>query len=144
MKKYFLATILMLFAFSAYADDYTGNVNFLLGQKSLKSEDWAPLEEQTTFAVLIDFKQSRWPVSIAIDLLGSSDKGTLYTVNYKGSTTELDLGVRKIWDESGTSLRPYVGGGIAFIKAEIKGTYLSGNSESASDNAAGFWLNTGH
>lgn len=141
MKKYYLATILTLFVFNAYADDSTGNVNFFLGQKSLKSDDWSPVENQAAFAVLVDFKQSSWPVSIAIDILGSYQDSTVSGIYFEGSTAELDLGVRKIWEASGTSMRPYVGGGIAFINAEAKGTFFYTVSDN--DTGVGFWLNGG-
>ncbi|MEJ2391093.1 MAG: hypothetical protein P8019_06775 [Gammaproteobacteria bacterium] len=141
MKKYFLAMILVLFAFNAYASDFTGNVNFFLGQKSLKSSDWSPLENQTAFAVLVDFKQNNWPVSIAIDTLGSYKESTVSGIKFEGSTGEVDLGIRKIWDVSGTAMRPYVGGGIAFIKAKLQGTY--GFTVSDEDNGVGYWLNGG-
>ena len=142
MKKYFLATILMLFVFNAHANNYTGNVNFFLGQKSLKSEDWSPMEDQDAFAVLVDFKQSSWPVSIAIDLLGSSQESTDYGFNFEGTTSEFDIGVRKIWETSGTSIRPYIGGGLAFINAEAKVSYLYA-SVSDDDTGLGLWLNGG-
>jgi len=140
-KRYFLAAILMLFAINAFASDFTGNVNFFLGQKSLKSSDWSPLEDQTAFAVLVDFKQSGWPVSIAIDTLGSYKESTVSGIKFEGSTAEVDLGVRKIWDISGATMRPYVGGGIAFIKAKLQGT--SGFTVSDEDSNTGYWLNGG-
>lgn len=141
MKKYFLSAILMLFAVNVYASGFTGNVNFFLGQKSLKSSDWSPLENQTAFGVLVDFKQDSWPVSIAIDTLGSYKEKTISGIKFEGSTAELDVGARKIWDVSGTTMRPYVGGGIAFIKAKLQGTY--GFTVSDEDNGVGYWLNGG-
>ena len=66
----------MLFFINANANEWTGNVNFFLGQKTLDEDDWAPLDKQGEFGVLVDFKQQNWPVSIAIDFLGSADDGT--------------------------------------------------------------------
>lgn len=142
MKKYFLAALLTLFVANANAASFTGNVNFFLGQKSLKSADWSPLEDQMAFAVLVDFKQDSWPVSIAIDTLGSYKDTTVSGIKFEGSTGELDFGVRKIWDVSATTMRPYVGGGVAFIRAEIKGSYLY-TTVSDNDTGIGYWLNGG-
>ena len=131
----------MLFFINANANEWTGNVNFFLGQKTLEENDWAPADEQAEFGVLVDFKQSHWPVSIAIDLLGSIDKVTVSGVDIEGSTSEFDIGVRKIWEVANSSIRPYIGGGLAFINAEIKATGF--NTVSQDDNGTGIWLNGG-
>lgn len=141
MKKYFLATLLILFVSNAHANNYTGNVNFFLGQKSLDSDDWWPVEDHAAFAVLVDFKQSSWPVSIALDFLGSYEESTEFGIKFEGTTSEFDVGVRKIWETPSSSIRPYIGGGLAFINAEFKGTTLFTVSDD--DNGVGIWLNGG-
>ncbi len=141
MKKNILAVALMLFFVSANAIAWTGNVNAFLGQKTLDKDDWVPADEQAEFGVLVDFKQSEWPVSIAIDLLASVDEVTVAGVTVEASTTEFDVGVRKIWEVSGSSIRPYIGGGIAFVGAEIKETSFT--NISVDDNGTGIWLNGG-
>jgi len=129
---------------------WTGNVNGFLGAKILDEDDWAPLDEHVEGGVLFDIKQKNWPISIAIDLLFSSDEedvnvavlnfGT-FNANLEGHTTEFNLGVRKIWDNL-SIVRPFVGGGIAFINAEIKGTAL-GVSVSDDDTGVGVWFDGG-
>ena len=141
VKKSILTVILMLFFINANANEWTGNVNFFLGQKTLEENDWAPVDKQAEFGVLVDFKQQNWPVSIALDFLGSTDEATESGVNLEGTTSEFDVGVRKIWEVAGSSIRPYVGGGIAFINAEIKATGF--NTVSQDDNGTGIWLNGG-
>ena len=125
---------------NANANEWTGNVNFFLGQKTLDEDDWTPLDKQAEFGVLVDFKQQSWPVSIAIDFLGSIDVETESGIDLEGSTTEFDVGVRKIWEVAGSSLRPYIGGGLAFINAEFKATNFP---VSDSDSGTGIWLNGG-
>ena len=71
MKKNILAVILMLFVLEAHANEWSGNINFFLGQKLLDNDDWGDLDQQDTFGVLVDFKPNHWPVSIALDFLGS-------------------------------------------------------------------------
>ena len=141
MKKNILAVALVLFFVSANANAWTGNVNAFLGQKTLDEDDWAPLDKQAEFGVLVDFKQQDWPVSIAFDYLGTYDEATEFGVNVEGTTSEFDVGVRKIWEVSGSSIRPYVGGGLAFVNAEFKRTTFPTVSDD--DNGTGIWLNGG-
>ena len=141
MKNLIIALALALFAVNAHANQWTGNVNFLLGVKALESNEWAPVEDHAAFGVLVDFRKHEWPVSIAIDFLGSYSEQTEFGIKYEGSTSEIDVGVRKIWEVSGTPMHPYIGGGIAFINGEFKGTALTSRSEN--DNGTGVWLNGG-
>ena len=140
MKKSILTIILMLFFINANANEWTGNVNFFLGKKTLEENDWGTADEQAEFGVLMDFKQSHWPVSIAIDLLDSEDVVSIFT---SGSTSEFDIGVRKIWEVANSSIRPYIGGGLAFINAEIRTASLFSDAVSQNDNGTGIWFGGG-
>lgn len=131
----------MLFVTSVHANDYTGNVNFFLGQKSLDSDDWAPLDDQGEFGVLVDFKQRSWPVSVAIDILVSADEETVLGSPVDGITSEINGGVRKIWEVTGSSVRPYIGGGLALIAADLERRNFTTVSDD--DNSLGIWLNAG-
>jgi hypothetical protein len=53
-------------------------------------------------------------------------------------TIELDIGVRKIWDNF-PYLRPYIGGGMAFIEAEEE----RAASASMDENSLGIWIRGG-
>ncbi|VAW50117.1 hypothetical protein MNBD_GAMMA06-1839 [hydrothermal vent metagenome] len=146
MKKIIIVIALALTYTSANAGEWTGNVNFFLGQKTLDKDDWEPLDKQPEFGVLIDFKQQDWPVSIAIDLLGSSDETTFNepgfgNISIEAQTSELNLGVRKIWNTPNSSIRPYIGGGLALINAEIGATGFIPVSDN--DNGTGFWFGGG-
>ena len=131
-------------------NSWTGNVNVFLGAKVLDDDDWAPLDEHFEGGILLDFRNKSWPISIAIDVLYSKDDedvslaalnfGT-FNANLEGNTTELNLGVRKIWDNLST-IQPFIGGGIAFINAEIEGTAL-GISVSDDDTGVGVWVDAG-
>lgn len=137
----FLISIITIAGFktSAYGQsDWTGNVNFFLGAKALEDE-WEPTEEQTEFGVEIDFRQKDWPVNIAIDISGASGEGSIGIFDYESRTSELNIGVRKIWDKS-PQVRPFIGGGISFISGEFEWSSL-GTSED--DSAMGFWVGGG-
>lgn len=122
-------------------DGWTGNINFFLGAKVLDEDDWEPVEEQAEIGFLLDFKRKSWPVSIAVDLLGSYAEDEVYGVDIEARTSELCFGVRKIWD-SFEHVRPFIGGGIAFIWAEIEGESW-GLSVSDDDTAPGIWIGGG-
>lgn len=99
-----------------------GNVNFIIGQKEMdenfgQRED---IEEQDMFGALIDFGVMDWPVNISFDIISSSQDvdDDEFDLNLEGSTLELDLGA-KLYFMKDTPFRPYVGGGLAFISAEI-------------------------
>ena len=92
-----------------------GNISFFLGKKFLDRKDWEPFDKHDEWGILLDLKfEETWPIFIAVDLLHSEDEA---------KTTELNIGVRKVWDNS-MQVHPFIGGGLALIKAEIEGTAL--------------------
>lgn len=141
MKKYLIVVAMIMLAFNVHAEQSTGNVNFFLGAKSLDSSDWDPVDDHASFGILVDFANPAWPVNIAIDFLGSYGEETVSGVKSEGTTSEINLGVRKIWNVGGTSMRPYIGGGIALVRGELKRTVVLTFIDD--DNGAGIWLNGG-
>ena len=137
IKKYIFAVLALVpFLLSASVasaqDQWTGNINMFLGQKNLDKDDWEPVEEQGEFGIEVDFREKDWPVNIAIDVLASSDDQSIIDpffgqVDLEGKTTEFNIGIRKIWDES--SVRPFIGGGLSYIRAEAKVTIPGFGSE---------------
>lgn len=119
-----------------------GNVNVMYGQKNLDDDDWEPVEDQTEYGIMFDFKANdNWPISIALDLLFSDDEGDYYGVDIDGETQEFNLGVRKYFPVT-PQFKPYVGGGLAYISAEYSGSY-AGVGVSDDDSEVGFWLGGG-
>jgi hypothetical protein len=150
LKAIIIIIILMLLAVNAYAG--TGNINFQLGRKWLNKSDWEPLENQAELAVKFDYREEEWPVSIAVDYLFSTIKDTDYLFDSAGkpvktelvgSTTEIAVGVRKIWEIKDSSIRPFLGAGLALISAEVKMMPAGYFSFSDDDSAVGAWLNGG-
>lgn len=156
LKKHIIAVLAMgslLLSASVVSaqDQWTGNMNLFLGQKNLDKDDWEPVEEQGEFGIELDFRKKDWPVSIAIDILSSSadDSVTVFdplfgfvTVDVEGKTSEFNVGVRKIWEEHPT-VRPFIGGGLSFIRAEMEVTIPGFGSASDSDTGVGIWLGGG-
>lgn len=128
------------FAF-AEQDAWTGNANILLGGKTLDEDDWEPAERQGEFGIEIDFRKKDWPINIAIDLLGAAGEETEGFTKRESRTSEFNIGVRKVWGQF-PHLRPFIGGGLSFIRAEDEVTVL-GFTVSDDDSGTGIWLGGG-
>ena len=113
-----------------------GEVNFILGKKMLDQADWEPVEDQGEFGAEVTWGGSDWPIAFATDIVASSHGGDLSFFQVEGQTSELAFGLRKIW-EAGAA-RPYLGGGIAKIDAQ-----LESNGVREDDTALGGWLGAG-
>ncbi len=143
-RKYssLLLSLLMVSALCSYVsaapqNEWTGNINVFLGEKSLGETDWSPVESQGEASVTVDFRKQHWPINLAIEFSSAEDDYTLAFVGIESKTTELNVGVLKIWDRS-PHIRPFVGGGLSFIDGEFS---LFGLSDS--DSSAGVWFGTG-
>jgi len=134
-------------ALAAPPQDWTGNVNLVFGTNMLEN-DWDPVDNQASFGVLLDFRRPHWPLNLAVDLLFSwdDDSETVFipgpgvvNVDVTGRTTELDLGVRKLWEDFPyvNNLTPYVGGGLAVVWATQQADGLSVDED---ESGAGFGL----
>ncbi|MDD5209366.1 MAG: hypothetical protein PHV36_08270 [Elusimicrobiales bacterium] len=131
---------------AAAGNQWTGNANLLLGAKALDKNDWEPANEQGEAGVETDFRRRDWPLSVAIDVLGAAGEGKIYDpffgeAKMQSETSELCLGVRKVWDGS-PSVRPFIGGGISMIKATARVTVLGVTVED-SGSGTGSWLGGG-
>ena len=116
----FAAMIAILGASAAEAGKKAGDVVFFFGGKSLESA-WGEvgLDQQFAFGVEMSWGNTDWPVWIATDLFVSGVIDDSETdADWKGLTTEVDIGVRKFFEFD--RIRPYVGGGIAFITGYIE------------------------
>jgi len=146
MKKLFVAgaiaamPALMMAADATSQGGVTGNINFLIGQKTLDKNDWEPLEKQIEAGLMFDIGGADWPVNIALDILGSVDEETISGVDVTGSTSEFDIGIRKSFLDG--NFHPYLGGGLAVIQTEIEGSY-GGITVSDDDTGTGFWISGG-
>ncbi|HNY64486.1 MAG TPA: hypothetical protein PKM41_03550 [Deltaproteobacteria bacterium] len=146
MKRFFVvlgvATGLVLSSgLSFAAGGWTGNLNLTLGGKYLDDDDWDPVENQGELGISLDFRERHWPVNLYLALLGSAAEDTVRGIDVEGSTSELRFGVRKIFDADRV-VRPFIGGGLAFISAEMEGE-LGGVSVSDDDSGVGLFISGG-
>ena len=142
LNKAVISTLLILTLPGAHARDWTGNVSAYIGQKSMSDTDWPQLDKQQSLGILVDIKQKSWPVSLAVDIIGSADVNKNGSQKDEGYTLEHHVGVRKIFDLSDSSVKPYVGGGIAFVYAKLKNSNAV-SSLSEADSGIGGWVGGG-
>jgi hypothetical protein len=107
-----------------------------LGQRSLDEDDWSPVEDQGALQLEYASESPDAAVGWEVGLGGSSDDDTFGGFDVTGSTAELYGGVRKTFG-SGT-VRPYVGGGLSFINAEVEV-----GSASEDDSSVAMYLHGG-
>ena len=149
MRKVWIPLALLVLALSfspKAAADADGNVNFFLGQKSLDSDDWDPVDQQPEFGAVMSFGAKDWPVFIAADILTSGEEKDVVNdllpgpSKLKAATFEAAFGARKIW--SAGNAHPYVGGGIALIgaAAELDAGIVDVDAD---DSAIGPWAGGG-
>jgi hypothetical protein len=125
-----------------HADNWNVNANLTIGAKSLDNKDWEPVESQVELGFNVDFAHKSWPFNIAIGILGSAiDKNDYFGAKVEGSTSELRVGIKKIWEPT-SNMQPYINGGLAIISAKLK---LSNYNDELSDddNGSGGYISGG-
>lgn len=141
-----LSAILVTFMPVVHADDaptgsWTGNVSGLVGVKSL-DDDWQDLDSQIAIGVIADVRQHDWPVSIAADLLATADVHESGSNKDTAVLTEVHLGARKVFEPDNSSFRPYIGAGVAFVRATLENENAGVKTE-VDDNDTGVWAGVG-
>jgi hypothetical protein len=123
---------------------YEGNLNLFVGQLWLKRSDWAPVDQQPELGLMLAFGEERAPIHFALDVFASSTSvdtsATAGIGRVKGSSREIAIGVRKVWDESVT--RPHLGAGATSIQATetVNGPFGIAVNE---DRGYGAWVDFG-
>lgn len=123
-----------------------GDFNFIYGTRSMNDDSWEPTDDQEVEGLTVDFGGKNWPVYLAVGYSESEDKGELSSFPILGSVdldsqlSEWDVGVRKIW--SVKPVRPYIGGGVAFIDTDAEVSSVLG-SRSDSDSTQGLYVEGG-
>ncbi len=110
-----LVLALVAAATPALAD---GNANFVLGGRAFDENDWEPVDEHGVFGVTVDFGQDDWPINLAAGFMASGSEEDEGVFDLTATVAELSFGVLKTWKEG--SVRPFVGGGLAAVAAELE------------------------
>jgi len=138
-----------------------GNVNFMLGTRHMTDNDiWneselfnIDLQDQVMYGVIVDFGGVNWPVNIELGIQGSAmdsdDRPNSFEQDeFEARLLEFNVGVLKVWEVgSRSNVRPYVGGGLTLMDAEVKLTVqvagLGTDSTTFSDTSQGLYAHGG-
>jgi len=137
-----LTTALLLALPIAQSDDWTGNIGGSIGRKTLDNSDWESLDKQSEAGFMLAIKKQSWPVSITYDLLGSYEENLDGTSKDEAYTIENHLGIRKTFEWEESRFRPYIGGGITLVSAEIKNITAT-SSVKDDGHGRGYWVGAG-
>jgi len=139
-----LAVVTVLAATDHAQARYRGDLNLFVGQLWLNTGDWSPVDEQPELGLMLNFGEERAPIDFAIDVFASSKEvsNTDPTGNrrVKGTSHEIAIGVRKVWDQAAT--RPHLGAGATAIglSEDLDGLF---GLETNEDRAYGAWVDMG-
>ncbi len=145
MKSFASATLLICFTLMASVPAHatSGNINLFIGQKSLDDSGyWNPVDDHTEFGIMFDMIEKGWPVSLELGYLMSEDESSNRYESWEAETSELSIGIKKIWVIRNFPFKPFVSGGLAYISAEDEYENAA-YSLQADDSAMGFYLSTG-
>ena len=98
---------------AAPAPQRDNRLTFYLGQRQLDEDDYAPVDQQALFGLEFTHEKADSAVGFELGLMGSADSATLLGVDVTASTGEVYGGVRKTFGSG--SVRPYIGGGLAYV-----------------------------
>lgn len=97
---------------------YVGNLNFFFGRKWLNNGDWSPADQQPQYGLMLAFGEERAPVHFSLDAFVSNveikDANPAFDTIVRGASTEVDVGVRKVWGQKAT--RPHLGAGVCVVQ----------------------------
>lgn len=137
MKKLFLVQGLLLCVFfglsfnSFAADNWTGRISFLVGEKNLLSDHWIETESHLEQGAICDFAKQSSPVAITITFARSKHELLLHDEFYwpdvmdfeiDVTAKKLGLGIRYIMRKE-KRFRPYLSCGMLSNTSEGKATH---------------------
>lgn len=144
-RIFYLVLGCCLLAIAAPALAGPGHINFMIGQKQFDSDQWDPIDKQSSFGVEGAFGPGKWPVQMAAYLSrASGDKSASYSgtqFNLDATTYEFGFGLNKTF-AAGKKLYPYIGAGGVHAKVDVT-AQQSGTSGSDDGSGFGFWAGTG-
>ena len=124
------------------ANELSGHISGLIGLKFMNNSDWPNINTHFSMGFISDIKKESWPVSITLSLM---DTGSEYEHNGSkdlSHSTEYHLGISKIFQNHDSKIQPYIGGGVAFMSAELE-YQTSINTMTEDGRDVGLWLGAG-
>lgn len=143
LKNFVIAMLLLLTVSMTHADELVGHISGFIGGKLLNNNDWPDdLSRHFSMGFITDIKKESWPISIALDIMDTGGERKNAGMTDLGHTTEYHFGVRKIFTNQDSKIKPYIGGGVSFMYAEQEYEVLNiTTTQDGSD--VGSWLGGG-
>lgn len=116
------------------------DVHVLLGGKYLNSSDWGSTDNQFEYGGEFDFQPASWPVALNVGYYRGQDLGVF---NFKSTTQEFQLGVKKFWP-TGQLGRVFVGGGLTVAKGTAEAPSDSNAINGHTSYQPGGWVSGGY
>lgn len=110
-------------------------ISVSLGQRFI-DDDFEPVEDEFTYGVEFSKDLPSAPLWWEVGFFASDDEDS--GTNAEGSTQEFYGGVRRYFEDPGSKLHPYVGGGLSFMNAELDGGFIEDD-----DNVIGLYVHGG-
>ncbi len=142
LKNITVSVVFLLATPLAHAGDWTGNNSGYLGTKSIDDNNWPDLDHELAMGAIIDIRQQDWPVSIALDFVSTGDRHDYGSQEDETTVLEGHIGIRKVFTLANSPIRPYLGGGMALVAAEISSD-IGSVSISEDDHVIGKWIGIG-
>ena len=142
LKNLSMLVFLVLIASFAKAEEFSGHISGFIGLKTMDSNDWPDLDKHFSMGVFFDITKDSWPVSIVLDITDTGGKHKHDGMEDLGHSTELHFGIRKIFINQDSRIKPYIGGGVSSMYAEQE-FEVNNVSTEQDDSTVGIWLGAG-
>ena len=115
----------------AAAPDELDQLTVYLGQRMFDEDFWAPLEDQLTFGLEFSQERSSQMIGWEAGLMYSYDEDEFGGFDIEASSLEFYGGLHKTFLDPASPLRPYFGGGLAWITGEFEASGLGSDDDSS-------------
>ncbi len=127
-----------------------GNVNFVLGARTMRDDAWGDLQDQGAFGVAVDFSPEDWPIHFVFGAQVSAQEDDdeeffFFEDSLTGVVGELSFGAVFL-PNTNTTTRPYIGAGLVRTATaiDLDGEFGEDEDEDRdSDNSWGYYANAG-
>lgn len=128
---------------SAAAEIIGGNINVLLGQRTMLDDDWDDfdVQDQGLIGLNVDLQLPALP-GIEFGFMTSREEGDTATSEADVTLTDLFVGVNKTWNFPATPVHPFIGGGLTVRTIETDFELFASEFED-DDNDLALYLHGG-
>lgn len=118
-------------------------LEFQLGVRALDKTTYGnEVDDQAVFGFTLYTIPKDWPVELefSFQYSGWDDGDYYYSPTVESSNLELSAGVRRIFGDPEDAVRPYLGGDVAWVSADLDDYYLD---VSGDDSSFGYYVHAG-